>query len=523
MGVAPTSIALEMQFAGTAGAWTNVWADVRAQVDVVASYGIAAGGPGDRCAQPGSLTFALDNSANNSNTAVGYYSPGHANVRSGFEIGIACRLAITYGGTTYYKFVGRLASIHVTANQRGPWTTLCVVHDYLDECLRTSLKRQAVLTSKRGDEVFDTLVAAMPSAPGSSTSGTGRETYALALDAKSPEEGVSVLGELQRLAMSEAGFIYAKGTTNASTAQAFTYESRTDRAKKNTNQSTFDDDDIEAISLRRSRDSVINRMQVLTHPRRKDGSNVVLYSMRDATVGTDSAVALLAGESITLVCPYTDPDDREQRCAGTSMVTPASSTDYTANAAADASGADMSSSLGVSATYGGTSASVVLTNNHASTTLYITKFDFRGLGIYDQQTTVHEQEDATSQSTFGTNAYRYDASYQMDPVVGNSFALHFLGVYKDAQQSAESVTILLNKNAGLMAAGLTREVGDRIGISEAQTALDEGYFIQSVTLTIKPTNIIRCKWTLSPASRIAYWFIGTAGASNVGDSTRIAF
>ena len=524
MSVAPTSIAIEMQFSGAAGAWTDIWSDVRAAVPVVCSYGIqSGGGPGDRCAQPGSLTFALDNSAKNSNTAQGYYSPGHANQRSGFDIGIGCRLAIVYGGTTYYKFVGRLAAITVTPNQRGPWTTLITAHDYLDECLRAKLKRVAVQTAKRGDEVFDVLVAAMPSAPGSSTSGTGRETYDLALDAKSSEEGVLVLGELQRLALSEAGFVYGKGTTNAGTAQAFVYESRTERARKNTNLTTFDDDDLDAIEISRSRDQVINRMQVKTHPRRKDASAVVLYQQRDATVGTGSALSLAAGASQTLICPYTDPSDRTHRCAGTSMITPASSTDYSANAAADASSTDLTSSLGVSATFGGTSASVALTNNHASTTLFVTKLNLRGLGIYDDQETLHEAEDAASQTTYGTNTYTYDAAYQINPVVGENFALHFLGVYSDAQQSADSLTILCNKAAGLLTAGLVREPGDRIGVSEAMSAIDEGYFIQSVHLTITPTAMIRCKWGLSPASRITYWFLGEAGGSNVGTSTRIGF
>ena len=522
--VSPTSLALELQFSGAAGAWTNVWSDVRAQVPVVLSYGIqSGGGPGDRCAQPGSLTFALDNSVKNSGTAQGYYSPTHASVRSGFEIGIGVRLVIVYGGVSYYKFNGRLGALQVTPNQRGPWTVLCTAWDYLDECNRARLKRVAVQVDRRGDQLFDTLVDEMPVDPTSSTSGDGRETYALALDAKSPEEGLSVLGEFQRLAMSEAGFIYGRGTTSAATAQQLVYESRTDRAKKNTDQTTLTDDEIDGVEIGRFRDRVINRMQVQTHPRRKDGSSVVLYKMRDAAVDDSSALELAAGAVQTLTCPYTDPSDRNKRCAGTSMVTPASSTDYTANAAADASGADLTSSLGVAATYGGTSASVVLTNNHASTTLFVTKLELRGLGIYDEQKTLHEQEDASSQTDFGMNTYKYDAAYQMSPTVGDSFARHFLAVYQAAQQSAESVSILANKSAALMTAALVREPGDRIGLSEAVSAVSEGYFIQSVTLTITPRDVIRCRWGLTPASRITYWFLGTAGASNVGTSTRIAF
>ena len=523
-GVSPTSIAIEMQFAGVAGAWTNVWPDVRAQVPVVCSYGIqSCGGPADRCAQPGSLTFALDNSASNSAAAQGYYSPTHASARSGFEIGIGVRLVIVSASVTYYKWTGRLGALQVTPDQRGPWTVLCTAWDYLDECNRARLKRVAVQVSQRGDQIFDTLVDEMPTDPTSSTSGNGRETYALALDAKSPEEGLSVLGEFQRLAMSEAGFIYGRGTIDAATAQQLVYESRTDRAKKNTDQTTLSDSEIEGLEIGRFRDRVINRMQIITHPRRKDAENVILFSLRDAGVDDASALELSAGETQTLTCPYTDPSDRSKRCAGTSMVTPASTTDYTANAAADGGSTDLVASLGVAATYGGTSASVLLTNNHASSALFITKLELRGIGIYDEQKTIHEQEDTTSQTSYGQNTFKYDASYQMSPTVGDSFARHFLAVYQEAQQSAESVTILANKTAALLLAALTREPGDRLGLTETMSAISEGYFIQSVTLTITPRDVIRVRWGLTPASRITYWFLGTAGGSNIGTSTRIAF
>ncbi len=523
MAVEPTRVAIELELAGAGGGWTDVWSHVRAQVPIVCSYGIqSGGGPADRCAQPGSLTWALDNGPGNG-TGIGLYSPTHAAARSGFEIGIGVRFLVVWDSVTYIKFRGRLASVQVTPDAHGPWTTLCTAWDYLDTCNRARLKRVAVQVAQRGDQIFDTLVSEMPEPPTASTSGTGRETYALALDARSPEEGLSVLGEFQRLAMSEAGYIYARGTTSAATAQQLVYESRTERATKNTDQTSLTDADLEGIEIGRHRDRVINRVQVLTHPRRKDAAAVVLYTLRDATVGTGAALELAAGAAQTVTCPYTDPAARDRRCAGTSMITPVASTDYTANAAADGGSTDLVGSLGVAATFGGTSAAVVLTNNHASTTLYVTKLELRGLGIYDEQTTVHEQEDATSQAAYGENVYRYDASYQMSPTVGDSFARHFLGVFSDPQQSAESVSILLNRSAALMLAGLTREVGDRVGVAETVSAIAEGYFVLSVTLTVTPREVIRCRWGLTPASRIRYWLLGTAGASEIGQTTVIGY
>jgi hypothetical protein len=58
------AVTVEMKLAGVDGAWTDVSADVLS--DLSCTYGISGGGPTDRVASTGSLTFQLDNSASNS-------------------------------------------------------------------------------------------------------------------------------------------------------------------------------------------------------------------------------------------------------------------------------------------------------------------------------------------------------------------------------------------------------------------------------------------------------------------------
>src|SRR3972149_1306131 len=153
--------ALEMKFAGDAGAWTAVTADLRLSPNPVFAYGIGGNSPTDRMASTGSFTFGMDNSEGNSSGLLGYYSPGHANVRSGFELGIKVRFSLTRAGTTYYKFVGRLVGITPVPGAKGPRITLCSAVDWMDEAARYKLTGIATQTIRRSDQLIDTIETAM--------------------------------------------------------------------------------------------------------------------------------------------------------------------------------------------------------------------------------------------------------------------------------------------------------------------------------------------------------------------------
>ena len=522
--VYPTSFAIEMELAGAGLGWTNVSADVRAAVPIRFRYGIPGSGLTDRVASPGSLTFAMNNSTRNSGGLLGYYAPGHTNCRSGFSLGINVRLAIVYSGTTYYKFHGRLSHIEPAAGQYGSRLTLCVVYDWIDEASRAKLKRVPIQVGKRADEILTTLKNAMVRLPVSFTFGTGRDTYPYALD-HSPEEGAGVLQEFQRIAQSEVGNIYVKGDT--SNGGQLIFESRTDRAAKNTNLATFDNT-MYTLSAARDRDDIVSRLQVVTHPKRKDTVNVVLFTLRDGNnVSTDTAISLGPGESRSIVCPYTDPSDRNHRIGGvsTSVVAPVATTDYLMNAAADGSSTNLTASLGVSSSFGATAGFLTVTNNHATTTGFITFLQFRGLGIYDEQDVIAEQTSAVSEAAFGEQTLTYDMPYQSDPDVGNGASLYFLALLEAQQTNVSGIGIRANASNTLMIQALAREPGDRIGLAEAATGLvtTTGYFIQMCDGTYSKGGILTMRWGLAPASYQQFWLIGTVGASELGSTTYLGF
>lgn len=514
---------VQMEFSGLGAGWTDVSADVRAQVPMTFRYGIDGAGLEDRVASPGSLTFALDNSTLNSGGLLGYYAPGHANCRSGFALGINTRLKLTYGGIDYYKFHGRLSSIQPVAGQYRSRLTLCVVFDWIDEASRAKLKRVAIQVSKRADEILTTLVTAMPRQPVSTTFGTGIDTYVFALD-HSPEEGAGVLQEFQRIAKSEVGNIYVKG--NSTAGGELVFESRTDRAGKNTNLATFNNSMYE-MEAGRSRDDVVSRLQVVSHPKRKDSSNVVLFTLRDPNVSSDSAISLGAGEAKSIVCPYTDPNNRAQRigAVSTSGVPPVATTDYTFFANADGTGTDLTASLGVSATFGATAAFVTLTNNSATSSGFVTFLQLRGPGIYDEQDVIAEQISTTAEAAFGEQTLTYDMPYQSDPDVAAGASQYFLALLESQITNVPGIAIRASSSSTLMTQALAREPGDRIGIAEAATGLttSTGYFIQSCVGEVLPGGILTMRWGLSPASQQTFWLLGLTGSSEVGETTYVGF
>jgi hypothetical protein len=67
------------------------------------------------------------------------------------------------------------------------------------------------------------------------------------------------------------------------------------------------------------------------------------------------------------------------------------------------------------------------------------------------------------------------------------------------------------------------EPGDKITIAETVTGIDLDYFINGVEFSIAETGMIKVTWALTPASLVAYWILGTVGASELGETTVLGY
>ena len=75
-----------------------------------------------------------------------------------------------------------------------------------------------------------------------------------------------------------------------------------------------------------------------------------------------------------------------------------------------------------------------------------------------------------------------------------------------------------------MVQALAREISDMITIIEAKTGLASAkYFINDVSGEIFSGRLLRTRWTLAPAQKTSFWLLGTAGASELGTTTKLGF
>jgi hypothetical protein len=522
---------IELELQGRGNGWTDVTADVLSPIRI--QYGIQGGGPTDRTAGAGVCRFELNNSERNSGGRLGYYSPGNGNARVGFAIGIRVRVQFQDPATSswHVKHLGSIVAVTPQPGAYGPRRVIVESADWFDEAARSTVAGLATQLNKRSDEIVSLLIGNVPRSPEAQSIATGADTYAYALDTARDDRANPVLQELARVTMSELGYLYQTGDGTV------VFEARFDRA--NTTDAVTLQNDMSGLSVTSSRDELLTKVQVVTHPRTVDSAAVVLYRLQSVTeIPVDGTVTLLG--------PYTDPNNRASRVGGTDMVTPVATTDYLMNSLANGTGTDLTASMAVTASLGGNGVRWSITNNSGQVA-YITKLQARGKGVYDFETTVAEAEDATLAADFGEQVAVIDLPYQSDPAVGQSTAEYLLGLYGPqeigiwslgtAGSSELGVTTQLSyfnrssvgsvqvrpRTAALQTQILAREVGDRIALEETVTGLQASFYIQAVALEVVAPGIPSVTWTLAPADTQAYWALGETGYSELGNTTWLAF
>ena len=322
MTVSLTSAVIEMEFSGVGAGWTAVTADVLASPSPRWEYGIRSNDPVARVASTGMLTFALNNSVRNSGAKQGYYSPGHANIRTGFEVGIQVRLSLTYSATTYRKFIGRINSIQVVAGLRREQQTFVAVTDWMEEAaLIKAGSNTPGQEDKRADQIISLLLDAASVQPTATSLEQGVDIFPFSSDIGDTAK-TTLMREIVRVAQSELGYVYIRGDT--STGGVLVFEDRHFRIEKTTSEATLDNTMVE-LKPNRERPRVRNKVRVTVHPRVVDADpTAVLFSL-------DYAPQVRAGQSITIEGNYTDPDNASRQVGGLAVIVPQPNTDYQVN------------------------------------------------------------------------------------------------------------------------------------------------------------------------------------------------
>jgi hypothetical protein len=502
--------------------WTDITSDVIKPIPF--SYGIFGGGPTDRTANTGTMSFELRNDAGNSAGLAGYYTPGHINCRAGFTNGLKIRQRITYDGTTKTKWAGRIPAngIRVDSGNYGTRRVGVECRDFMEQAGIHELQSPAFAQNKTIMEVVALLLANMTITPAATDYRTGSETFGSVFDTvRSTTRAVS---EFDKVAQSEMGFIYPRhDLANDEVLRVEGRYTRNDEVPSPTgiptssSQSDFligEDDaflmgedgsylvgsSVMTLSFSNAQTGMsvtggsyfYNRVKVTTYPRKVDASVVTL-----ATVQTPFAIS--AGETKAITLRYRDPNGATMNVSGIDMVTPAATTDYLCNTASDGSGSNLTASTTVVATFGTGDVTLAFTNSSASDGYILAGSKVRGKGVYLYDPIGVTAEDTASIEDVGPHILTVDMKYQDNPDAAYGFAAFLLTLYQTPRLVVESVSFIANRNDTTMGAFFYLEPGDRLQIAEDMTGTRGEFFIQGVEGEILQGDIIRFTWFLRDA------------------------
>uniref|UniRef100_A0A6M3IZN6 Putative tail protein n=1 Tax=viral metagenome TaxID=1070528 RepID=A0A6M3IZN6_9ZZZZ len=155
-------------------------------------------------------------------------------------------------------------------------------------------------------------------------------------------------------------------------------------------------------------------------------------------------------------------------------VTPASTTDYTANSLANGTGTDMTADIAITTTKFAKAIKLSIVNNGA-VPAFITLLKARGTYYDDQTKVTRKAEDSTSQTAYQKRTLEIGGKYMDDADQAQDLVDYSVGKYKDPR--AELSMSIINDGATNLAQLLSREISDRITVVNTKLGIDDDYFI----------------------------------------------
>ena len=142
-------------------------------------------------------------------------------------------------------------------------------------------------------------------------------------------------------------------------------------------------------------------------------------------------------------------------------IAPVATTDLVANTAEDGSGTDRTSSLGTTFVGAGTSARLVLDNEHATDTIYVTLAKVRGRVLASDPALVLELRDEDSIADYGPRPYTVASELLGNAIDAQTYAQYILQLYAQPTRKAEVKVSMSDQRERIG----TMEISDRVEYS----------------------------------------------------------
>jgi hypothetical protein len=493
------TLRIDHQFA--VGVWTNTTADTIAVDGLRFRRGMMAGGPLDRVAATGTLEYSLQNDSRNSGGLVGYYSPGHANCRTGWTFGIPVRVVFTYISTDYPLWRGRVRTISPDPGTFGLRRVHVTAQDAMGDIAGSVIREIAPQLNKTEVELLQAIIAALhaDAQPPATSYDDALDAYPFALD--NAGSGASAVALATDVMNSAVGYLFGKNDGTVRYTNRQTWVSAT-------SSSTLTESDIvEELVVPSSRANVYNEVRVTAHPKAVDDtSDTVLWS-------SDSIIVVPQSATTTIWATYSDPDNANQLIGATDVQpVPVANTDYMANAAPTGLGTDLTADVTIAVTGFASTAKIEITNASATNAYLVNAsgepfLQIKGRGVYDFAPITAESYTAAA---YADRTLTVDMPYQDDGNIAQGVADLLKSQWQSTTRKVESLQINPHKSNGLMLAALQREIGERITVSETVTGLSSVVCqIVGVEFEARAPNWLRCRWVLAPALTQNFFTLNT--------------
>jgi len=327
--------------------------------------------------------------------------------------------------------------------------------------------------------MIETILTDMPIQPLAKDLEIGVNTFETAFDTVT--QRTKAFTEMAKVGRSELAPIYLiKDSVYGETLVA---ENAYTRNGLRVPDATFDNS-MKAVDPKHGK-NVINRFVNKAYPKETDTNISVLFSL-------NNPIRIKSGETIYIRGNYTDPNGGSA-IVGVNMIVPVVTTDYLSNVEQDGTGANMSASLTVTATYGSAAVDYEITNAYASGG-WITHLQARGYIVYQYSQVEKAAEDSDSQDEFGYQEVVLKQQYQQDPQTGYLYGEKVVDREKQPRLVLNQAVFIANRTDALMTAWLTRDVGDMVYIIEDKSEIDGYYYIMGVAFSISAGGVVKFSW-----------------------------
>lgn len=473
-------------------AWVDITDDILTHDhSTVAARGINGNNVNNRVAEPGSLTTTLDNSKSNSAALDGYYSIGHANQRANFGRETRVRLKFVVNGTTYYKWHGWIRNLEPTPNQFGTRESFLSAVDFMQKLVEHKISGIPVQENKRSDQLFQTVLDNLSTAPLNTSIETGTFTVPLALHSEQDERSTA-MSVIQKLC--ETFMAYAFVIGNGSDGETFKVQSEKARYTAESNFTL--DNTMSDIKPDNDPDRVRNKIIGSIFPARVDeGADTLLAELQQD-------YPLDAGDTQTIDLRLRDPEGGSNRISAKDIVTTLEAdTHYRMSAFAETELGDMNSLLGITLSVGGNKVNAEVTNN-GGVRGYINRIRVYGNGIY-----LYDAVGLVVESGSGDKVQTFDFPYLQDPYRARDFLTVLLRRTSSGVLQVSSVMFYADYNATFMGYAMQYDIGDRFTLKEAMTGLNADFTINHVTFTMETNGTLRVEYIPEAAESVVFFTV----------------